>query len=66
MDASWTDNLLLLSAVHFQQRNFSESLFFAQQAARVDPSFAEAFSSIGAAHNPTPALRPALLGRRTS
>jgi protein O-GlcNAc transferase len=47
VDACWLDNLLLLSAIHFQLRNFSEALFYSQQALRVDPDFAEAFSNLG-------------------
>lgn len=31
MDAFRTDNLLLLGAIHFQLRNFSESIFYNQQ-----------------------------------
>ena len=46
-DACRTDNLLLLGAVHFQLRNFSESIFYNQQAIRVDPDFAEAYSNLG-------------------
>ena len=42
-DAYRTDNLLLLGSIHFQLRNFSESIFYNQQAIRVDPHFAEAF-----------------------
>lgn len=47
IDAFRTDNLLLLGAVHFQLRNFSESIFYNQQCIRVDPSHAEAFSNLG-------------------
>ena len=46
-DAYRTDNLLLLGAVHFQLRNFSESIFYNQQCIRVDPNFAEAYSNLG-------------------
>ena len=41
-DAHRTDNLLLLGAIHFQQGNFSECIFYNQQAIRIDPSFAGA------------------------
>lgn len=47
VDACWLDNLLLLSAIHFQLRNFSEAIFYSQQALRVDPEFAEAFCNLG-------------------
>mmetsp|Transcript_12973 Transcript_12973/g.19544 ORF Transcript_12973/g.19544 Transcript_12973/m.19544 type:complete len:972 (-) Transcript_12973:253-3168(-) len=47
IDAFRTDNLLLLGAIHFQLRNFSESIFYNQQCIRVDPSYAEAFSNLG-------------------
>ena len=47
LDAFRTDNLLLLGAIHFQLRNFSESIFFNQQCIRVDPSFAESYSNLG-------------------
>ena len=40
-DTHRTDNLLLLGAIHFQLRNFSESIFFNQQCVRVDPTFSE-------------------------
>jgi len=46
-DAYRTDNLLLLGALHFQIRNFSESVFYNQQCIRVDPNFAEAYSNLG-------------------
>lgn len=46
-DAYRSDNLLLLGAVHFQLRNFSESIFYNQQCIRVDPNFAEAYSNLG-------------------
>jgi protein O-GlcNAc transferase len=46
-DAYRTDNLLLLGAVHFQLRNFSESIFYNQQCIRVDPNFAEGYSNLG-------------------
>ncbi|KAG5191098.1 putative UDP-N-acetylglucosamine-peptide N-acetylglucosaminyltransferase [Tribonema minus] len=46
-DAHRTDNLLLLGAVHFQLRNFSECIFYNQQCIRVDPGFAEAYSNLG-------------------
>ena len=47
IDAYRTDNLLLLGAIHFQLRNFSECVFYNQQCIRVDPSFAEAYSNLG-------------------
>lgn len=46
-DAHRTDNLLLLGAIHFQLRNFSESIFYNQQCIRVDANFAEAYSNLG-------------------
>jgi Flp pilus assembly protein TadD len=46
-DAFRTDNLLLLGAVHFQMRNFSEAIFYCQQCVRVDPNFAEGYSNLG-------------------
>jgi len=46
-DAYLTSNLLLLGAVHFQLRNLSECIFYNQQAIRVDPNFAEAYSNLG-------------------
>ena len=46
-EACRTDNLLLLGAVHFQTRNFSECIFYNQQCVRVDPNFAEAYSNLG-------------------
>ena len=46
-DAYRTENLLLLGALHFQMRNFSESIFYNQQCIRVDPNFAEAYSNLG-------------------
>jgi len=46
-DAYRTDNLLLLGAIHFQLRNFSESIFYNQQSIRVDPNFAEGYSNLG-------------------
>ena len=47
LDAFRTENLLLIGAVHFQLRNFSESIFYNQQCIRVDPSFAESYSNLG-------------------
>lgn len=47
LDAFRTDNLLLLGAIHFQLRNFSESIFYNQQCIRVDPTFAESYSNLG-------------------
>lgn len=46
-DAYRTDNLLLMGAIHFQLRNFSESIFYNQQCIRVDPNFAEAYGNLG-------------------
>ena len=46
-DAFRTDNLLLIGAVHFQLRNFSEAIFYCQQCVRVDPNFAEGYSNLG-------------------
>ena len=40
VDAYRKDNLLLLGAIHFQLRNFSECTFYNQQCIRIDPSFA--------------------------
>jgi tetratricopeptide (TPR) repeat protein len=47
LDACRTDNLLLLGAIHFQLRNYSESVFYNQQCIRVDGNFAEAYSNLG-------------------
>lgn len=47
VDAYRLENLLLLGAVHFQLRNYSESVFYNQQSIRVDPHFAEAYSNLG-------------------
>lgn len=47
MDTYRTDNLLLLGAVHFQMRNYSEAVFYNQQCIRVDPNFAEAYNNLG-------------------
>ena len=47
LEACRTDNLLLLSAANFQLRKFSESVFYCQQAVRVNPSCAEAYSNMG-------------------
>lgn len=46
-DATRTDNLLLLGALHFQLANFSESMFYNQQCIRVDPQCAEAYGNLG-------------------
>lgn len=46
-DAHRTENLLLMGAIHFQLRNYSESVFFNQQCIRVDQNFAEAYSNLG-------------------
>ena len=42
LDAYRTDNLLLLGAVHFQLRSYSECIFYNQQAIRIDANFAGA------------------------
>ena len=47
MDAFRTENLLMLGAIHFQLRNFSECIFYNQQCIRVDASFAESYSNLG-------------------
>lgn len=47
LDTYRTDNLLLLGAVHFQLRNYSEAVFYNQQCIRVDPNFAEAYNNLG-------------------
>lgn len=47
IDAFRTDNLLLLGAIHFQLRHFSESIFYNQQCLHVDPGFAESYSNLG-------------------
>ncbi|CAM9171507.1 unnamed protein product, partial [Ectocarpus fasciculatus] len=60
IDAFRTDNLLLLSSVQFQLRNFSEAVFFAQQCIRVDPNFAEAYSNLGNALKELGDLRAAV------
>lgn len=36
-----------MGAIHFQLRNYSESVFYNQQCIRVDPNFAEAYSNLG-------------------
>ena len=41
---SCADNLILQSAIHFQLRNFHESLFFAQQCITVKQSCSEAYT----------------------
>lgn len=46
-DAYRADNLLLLGAIHFQLRNYSESIFYNQQCIRVDPNFAESYNNLG-------------------
>ena len=47
IDAFRTDNLLLLGAIHFQLRHYSESIFYNQQCLNVDPGFAESYSNLG-------------------
>ena len=47
LDAACPANLLMLGAAHFQLKNYSESIFYNQQAVRVDPSFAEAYGNLG-------------------
>jgi tetratricopeptide (TPR) repeat protein len=46
-DAQREDNLLLIGAIHFQLRNFSESIFYNQQCIKVDSNYAEAYSNLG-------------------
>ncbi|GBG26180.1 UDP-N-acetylglucosamine--peptide N-acetylglucosaminyltransferase 110 kDa subunit [Hondaea fermentalgiana] len=46
-DARDRENLLLLGAAHYSLGNFSEGIFYNQQAIRVDSSFAEAYSNLG-------------------
>ena len=46
-EAYRTENLLLMGAIHFQLRNFSESIFYTQQCIKVDPNLAEAYSNLG-------------------
>ena len=46
-DAYRTDNLLLLGAIHFQLRNYSECIFYNQQSIRIDPNFAESYGNLG-------------------
>ncbi|CAK9000472.1 Probable UDP-N-acetylglucosamine--peptide N-acetylglucosaminyltransferase SEC (Protein SECRET AGENT) [Durusdinium trenchii] len=46
-DTTRKDNLLLMGAIHYRMRNFSESIFYNQQAIRVDPNFAEAYGNLG-------------------
>lgn len=41
------DNLILLGVNHFQLKHFSESMFYLQQAIRVDANCAEAYSNMG-------------------
>lgn len=41
-----SDNCLLLGAINFQLRNFSEAVFFNQQAIRIEPQMAEAHSNL--------------------
>lgn len=49
LDAARPDNLLLLGAVHFQLRNFADSVFFNQQCIQLEPSMAEAYNNLGIA-----------------
>ena len=60
LDAFRTDNLLLLGAIHFQMRNFSESIFYNQQCVRVDPNFAEGYSNLGNALKELGAVKAAV------
>lgn len=46
-DAFRPENLLMLGAIHFQLRNFSESIFYNQQCIRVDPACAESYNNLG-------------------
>jgi tetratricopeptide (TPR) repeat protein len=50
LDAARPDNLLLLGAVNFQLRNYSESIFYNQQCIKIDPTCAEAYSNLGKNH----------------
>jgi tetratricopeptide (TPR) repeat protein len=60
IDAFRTDNLLLMSSIQFQLRNFSEAVFYAQQCIRVDPNFSEAYSNLGNALKELGDLRAAV------
>lgn len=60
IDAFRTDNLLLMSSIQFQLRNYSEAVFYAQQCIRVDPNFAEAYSNLGNALKELGDLRAAV------
>ena len=42
-----TDNLIMLAAVHFQLKNYDESVFYCKQCIQVDPDFAEAYNNLG-------------------
>lgn len=46
-DAYRPDILLRLGGIHFQLRNFSESIFYLQQCVRIEPTCAEAYSNLG-------------------
>lgn len=46
-DARNKENLLLLGAAHYSLGNYSEGIFYNQQAIKVDSNFAEAFSNLG-------------------
>lgn len=41
------DVLLLLSAIHFNLRNYDKSLYFSKRAVTIDPSFAEPYGNMG-------------------
>uniref|UniRef100_A0A915CUK2 Uncharacterized protein n=1 Tax=Ditylenchus dipsaci TaxID=166011 RepID=A0A915CUK2_9BILA len=42
--------LLLLSSIHFQQKNFDKSMQFSTMAIQVNPDCAEAYSNLGNAY----------------
>lgn len=46
-DTSKTQNLLLMGAIHFQLRNFSECIFYNQQCIKCDVNYAEAYGNLG-------------------
>lgn len=46
-DACRVDNLLLLSAIHFQLKSYEASAFYCQQCIEVNPNSAEAYSNLG-------------------
>ena len=46
-DACRVDNLLLLSAIHFELKSYEASAFYCQQCIEVNPNSAEAYSNLG-------------------